>query len=830
MATVLFATEYESANIILNTLCEIQSEYHIFPLLMKLDQTEDVAFCLQTQLCENSVRMQPVFFCHRSKLPRDLSKPLTVSTVSAALNIERTKILYKVLLTEAGFWEESFDRVPLQQFMFCNKETILKFLREYFLMPTSPAWFTSTYGMHEGVLILTMAYYLFERQYSTIQTTQQYVRCFTAKVGKSLMGCFSFREFAQILFKSQFAEKIPRFFEYASQKNKCDKEELKALDCAISSFRNQITLTDTEHVHFIYLAYGVALQRTKFAQYTAATSHVNIKSKPQNILCKNLEDDLLSIMRKYFNLETYLNEYVKSTFMTTENAIFVGYNLKKANLKMFSGTSNAISMHLKKANKALHGIFEETTENISGFIEFASCTRKAVFETDSITKLSVLLPEGTAPLPVFRVDCYERSKMSRIFCIIASENWEKELEIESSIARVSNTCPTNEVLTSSVWLPELTCAAGTLNAQIYISRHEIFNEHLPIYNFIGDFDIPLKHPIDKKWIFSFCEEMRETILTVFSAIFKTTLDHNTHPVYFFKTACEESDFCCTKKLGMRIICPFPSGTAVIGGKNMKTLCSILDHAIFLKKETFNLLSEVTDEKTCFDSGIYNHGRSIRVPLMYKVDEAMGFLSGRLKPIFIIPPHHKNHNLHKEFVREQLALHNMLHHAPHGTSTMNYFTCIEDVGKQENHSFIDSKYNKLYNRVYFDTDVVIENMYQKTHWTTRLEFIEFCIWPQMISTFQKTYSEQTIEELSSVLFDDSDWPCVQLYRLVNGCKRHFHCLKHDHRDSRDNVNVFLDIRADGELSIWCTLWSRCFARKCNSNAKQVHLSHKIKFHC
>ncbi|ALM25977.1 primase subunit [Proboscivirus elephantidbeta4] len=973
-----------------------------------------IAFCLQTQTCENSTRVSPVFYCN----DRDLdfvnkfnrNEVLSASELGRCLDEARTLALYRRILAEELPASSQNDALAnnnrrgsksggaelashvggsgLRRLVYFNRDVIVKYLTENFTMPTSPAWFSSVYGSHEAVLVLTMYYYLFERQYSTVQTTQHYAKCFTDETGKSLMSCYSMRDFMRLLHGSPFLRRVNRFSEYCRYKNDRDYRELAAIDESINAFRRNVCLTDAESVHFMYLAFGTALGKSKFTEYTIKTSYVCDRNNNNNggggraardkkllprsppvikgslyvrdlgesrkkggdggfddddednstdrslhdncYLSHNLKKELLNIMEAYFTPSSYLSGYVKVHKHKSEHELFQGYGIdtrvegggvsssSSVNNNtttttttaqkplIFSGTSSDMAERIKRANRRFEGLFEQIeADGIASVLNVLASSKKAIVpfsdhpellrphshpprcrrENDDdynidddgdnkhvpsscpkkhnnknnnndmvITRREVLFPGLERPAPLYRTDCFQNMQLCRYFSVIGREDWVRGAQLAEALRNTPEDYVSDEQLTECVWLPEARVSSPRLSEQLYRSRHEIFNDRLPVYNFVGDLDLDVSGgtapEVTRDWFFGFCRNLRRIVLQTFSRLFSAKMDERTHPVYFFKSRCEPEEpgrFCsCSGKLGMRVITPFPRDTAVLGGKNMKALCEILNHVLFLDPDMFPLVNGTVTDKNCFDAGIYGHGRSIRMPLTCKVDEDLGFLRRRLMPVFIVPEGLRGGGRHREFVRAHLDLANWLHHndthaarprppdadhhpprPPPSSGLVSYILSVEDVGRQNESSFIDTRLNKLYKKEHVSLDAVLEGFRARYGAADTGHLLDLVVWPHFARTLRNNYSAAASNQFSNICFDvESSWPTVQIYRIQHGTRRNFFCIQHDHRNARDNVNFFLDVKADSSAVIWFTLWSRCFARKCKSNSKNVHVSHKL----
>ncbi|UEH20606.1 primase subunit [Elephant endotheliotropic herpesvirus 6] len=954
---VLFATEYDSANIIISLLCGVEVDHDLYPILYKhinYDSTSNngryggesgatnfdspvndedsrlntpvaldtIEFCLQTQSCEDSIRIRPVFYCHAHALNFENRyrnhEVLGSATLLECLDEYRTLNMYRQILSEIIEPSSEKKNPPptnLRHLIYFHRDVLVKYLTENFIMPTSPAWFISVFGSYEACLVLTMYYYLFERQYSTVQTTQHYTKCFSSDMGKALISCYSMKDFMIMIQSSTFLKKTANFTHYCKSKNERDLHELKAIDASINAFRQSVCLTEAEHVHFMYLAFGTALGKTKFLDYTLKTSllpndqldnynicnnlvvdsynpsqtiSTNTNTPPivscnydrsnstsssgiysmdsfdesrgsddssmcslydNRYLSHNLKKELLNIMELYFTPTSYLNIYVKVHKHESKTPLFEGYciNTCSENGTVFSGTSSSMADRLRKGNKMFEGLFEEIeSEGVSSVLNIIASSREAVlpkYENDGcentsrtpnrICKRQIVFPGLTGPAPMYRTDGFSNMQLCRYFSVVSNENWFSNANLIEVINTIPEEYISDERLTESVWIPDARVSSPRLSEQLYRSRHEMFNDRLPIYNFVGDVDLKVTGPVSKDWMFSFCRNLRRIILETFEHLFEK-IEHEEHPVYFFKSECEPEtgSFCaCLEKIGLRVITPFPKNTCILGGKTMKHLCETINHVLFLDKQMFPIVNVTVTDKNCFDCGIYSHGKSVRLPMMSKVDENLGFLQNRLLPLFIVPGHYRYGGKHKQFVRDQLNISNWLHHNPSGTAydpsrTISYILSIEDVGRHQDVSFIDHKLNKLLKKEYVNIDTIIEIFKSKYDISETTYFIEKLVWPQFLRTLKTNYRLAAGNQFNNVCFDDTSWPCIQLFKIHQGTRRNFFCIQHDHRDARENVHFFLDFRPESTTTVWITLWSRCFSRKCRSNAKNVHVSHKI----
>ncbi|AFK83907.1 B70 [miniopterid betaherpesvirus 1] len=723
MTTVVFATEYDAANIVIGILTRSPTEHHVYPLLIKYRPSRNIEFCLQTQKCNNSKRISTIFICDdtRLQLSQRLSETGSIpsSALSESLDEERTKSIYQHLLrpvTQPGINREITE---FHHLAFFNKNAIIRYLNTTFLAPTSPSWFMSTFGSTEGMLLLSMSYYLLEEQYSTIQTTRDYVRCFCHNTGRPILAYVSMSEFSTVLQTSLFRLQMSRFATYAKSRNARDRAELEYVDNRIDTFRQRALLPDAACVHYIYLAYRTALCRDRILRYCDTVAYDPTRGDDQCTdepfqLGRLLSNDLISIMEKYFSSVAFFREYVEYEFVSSaEVGRCAGYryDAQAESPVGFFGSAASLTNALRRLNDVTDGMFSPVDPSVSGaLVVCASDRRPPVVEHNSTgaevsvgvkndtrerpapaTRREYLLharemnqisgPPNGGPFPMFRL---ELADGKHLFCILRGECWHKAMMLDNALRYVPEGYVSDEAVTDALWLGEDRTTTQNYVTQLYRTRHEIFNERLPVHNFIGDLDLRLRDGVpspSRESFFNICRGIRRVILALWTTIFKD-IDPDTHPVYFFKTACSVSatyandpdgfpsdlditpaKFCnCTDKLGLRVISPFPRGTAAFGGTVMRTLAKILNHAMCLDEELVRILDTIAHPGDCFDTGIYNACRSIRMPLMYKVDREAGRLMyGRLLPIFIVPPGYRREA--KTFVAQQLDIRNLMHHHP-----------------------------------------------------------------------------------------------------------------------------------------------------------------------
>lgn len=1023
MTTVLFATEYDTANTVAGVLTDSSNGAHVYPLLVRHRPSPYVEFCLQTQKCRDSVRVAPVFVCEDARL--GLSRyitayePIPVRALSASLREDRTRELYAPLFARESrrAANEAGGRGchiaaggDLRTLALFHKNAVIRHLNLTFLTPTSPSWFMGVFGATEGMALLSMSYYLFERQYSTVQTTRDYVRCFCAHTGRPVVAYSTMHDFMRVLLSSPFRAKVAAFAAFAKRRNERDRRELEAVDAEIDRFRRKSRLVSAACVHYVYLAYRTALSKARLLRYCDAAAYDPDEAdedqcrKDPLCLSTHLSESLISVMETYFSPEKFFREYVEYDLLELsaggdggdgedgkDGPRLAGYRFATdaEDTVGFFGPVASLTRTLRRLNANTEGVFCPVEPTVAGALRVCASDRYAETAAreeegeegegrtegkrrrpryERLTRRDHLLgagrtpPPPRGPYPMFRV---ELSEGRHIFCIVCREAWAASLfGAADPLRHVPGAYVSDEAVTDAFWLQEPhRCATQDYRLQLYHTRHEIFNEALPVYNFVGDLDLKLKEgrpPLTQRLFFDACRGLRRVILALWKNLFRDAVDERTHPVYFFKSACPldvatpaasssssppfpyaagagyegvsffehgvpEAHFCgCTQKLGLRVVAPFPAGTAALGGDTMRTLTRILNHAVCLDRELVDLLDAVSHPEDCFDAGIYRTGRSVRLPYMYKVDRDSGrLMHGRLNPVFVVPAGLRDDP--RGFVAMQMELGNLLHHhpgrlAPRGPAAVaaaaspeRLLVSIRDKACPDpDVSFIDRRSARVsrYPRSPVSGIIALhleaaaaaaaglrgaldanpqtipgdafgddgsdggsdssqdstdgarakrfkagddgdeardddeegeeeedggDGRRRRRGRRVRLDeaavrrFVHGTVWPQILQQITAHCDEATVKQFSedAIIFDTRNVHCVAVKKLRGGRLRDFRCLTRTHRNPQETVQLFLDLRGGYRNVLWATLWSRCFATKCNSNSKQAHASCKIK---
>ncbi|AKI25046.1 helicase-primase primase subunit [Human betaherpesvirus 5] len=934
MTLVLFATEYDSAHIVANVLSQTPTDHCVFPLLVKHQVSRRVYFCLQTQKCSDSRRVAPVFAVNNEtlQLSRYLAarQPIPLSALIASLDEAETQPLYRHLFRTPVLSPEHGGEVrEFKHLVYFHHAAVLRHLNQVFLCPTSPSWFISVFGHTEGQVLLTMAYYLFEGQYSTISTVEEYVRSFcTRDLGTIIPTHASMGEFARLLLGSPFRQRVSAFVAYAVARNRRDYTELEQVDTQINAFRERARLPDTVCVHYVYLAYRTALARARLLEYRRVVAY-DADAAPETqctrepgFLGRRLSTELLDVMQKYFSLDNFLHDYVETHLLRLDESPhsatsphglgLAGYGgrIDGTHLAGFFGTSTQLARQLERINTLSESVFSPLERSLSGLLRLCASLRTAqTYTTGTLTRYSqrrYLLPEPALapllerPLPVYRVHL---PNDQHVFCAVASETWHRSLFPRDLLRHVPDSRFSDEALTETVWLHDDDVASTSPETQFYYTRHEVFNERLPVFNFVADFDLRLRDGVSglaRHTVFELCRGLRRVWMTVWASLFGYT-HPDRHPVYFFKSACppnsvpvdaagapfddddyldyrderdteEDEDgkedknnvpdngvfqkttssvdtsppYCrCKGKLGLRIITPFPAYTIAVHPSVLRAVAQVLNHAVCLDAELHTLLDPISHPESSLDTGIYHHGRSVRLPYMYKMDQDDGyFMHRRLLPLFIVPDAYREHPL--GFVRAQLDLRNLLHHhPPHDLPALplspppRVILSVRDkICPSTEANFIETRsLNVTRYRRRGLTEVLAYHLYGGDGATaaaisdTDLQrLVVTRVWPPLLEHLTQHYEPHVSEQFTAphvLLFQPHGACCVAVKRRDGARTRDFRCLNYTHRNPQETVQVFIDLRTEHSYALWASLWSRCFTKKCHSNAKNVHISIKIR---
>lgn len=92
---------------------------------------------------------------------------------------------------------------------------------------------------------------------------------------------------------------------------------------------------------------------------------------------------------------------------------------------------------------------------------------------------------------------------------------------------------------------------------------------------------------------------------------------------------------CHEKIGLRVCIPVPPPYLLVGSRTMSGLARVLQQSVLLERSFVEPIGSYLKNYDIVDSGVYGHGRSLRLPFFGKIDET-GLISGRLLPFCVIP--------------------------------------------------------------------------------------------------------------------------------------------------------------------------------------------------
>lgn len=363
--------------------------------------------------------------------------------------------------------------------------------------------------------------------------------------------------------------------------------------------------------------------------------------------------------------------------------------------------------------------------------------------------------------------------------------------------------------------------ATNIGQQLFISRHEIFNPHLPVFNLVLDFD--LEHTNHTRMsslhiLLRLCHLLRGEILDALNLL--GHVDKETHYVLFFKSTCPplpvevenmEDLFCtCQEKLGLRIITQLPKGVALAGSEAVIGLVKVINRLIKLNSEICGLFPQIRGETGPFDVGVYHAGRSIRIPHTYKVASGQK-PSKQLRILVILPPKGEV----SEYLTRCITLSHLLHHGHPLAENPGIQRIIFRV-TDTSEDFLERKSVEHLPRPCHNISAKIEGVTGKD----LLSWITECVWPDILRSIRLHLQDDRVAQFQNILFEPGGGNIV----VVKPRKgRYFSCLNYSHKNKAQTVRIFLALHSTNSSVITITLMSQCFSSKCNNNRSTPHFS-------
>ncbi|AIL02924.1 helicase-primase primase subunit [Equid alphaherpesvirus 3] len=276
---------------------------------------------------------------------------------------------------------------------------------------------------------------------------------------------------------------------------------------------------------------------------------------------------------------------------------------------------------------------------------------------------------------------------------------------------------------------------------------------------------------------------------------------------------------CTEKMGFRVSVPVPPPYLLAGTEAVRGLARIIQQAVVMERAFAESMCPFLKDFSFVDTGVYAHGRSLRVPFFCKVDTTGGF-HGRLLPFYVIPPQ-------CECVEEFIAAHAdptnfHFHAAPRQSKVTRVVTSLGG----EYVSFFERKVAR--NREAALTkratlEALLARLNVSVHRQDEVEaFVADSVLEKAITHLEAHFPNHASEYRSAgvhIVVVKDDWILLQLTRAGNSTYRPqgFGCLRFKHlRSTRDAARTFLSIAADAHGRLCASISQQCFATKCGNN--------------
>lgn len=822
---VLFASDSDYAEFIADTLTDVKSSACIYSVIhncygRRIQGAIKISLCLPAKR-PGSNKCLEVF---KIQLPAQeatrflfYGEQLSAKLISQSYSRAAAFSTFVPILEVLGV---KCQRNEMKSIIVWNRIKFVAALRKMFKMSTSPYWLINTFGSYENHFILVCCHYFFVSHICTVDTLGHIALLFEKNKGKSLVSVATFQELSFIFNQSLILSKVEDFYKYVELKLQRDSQESRAIDRCVNEFRGQLVLSNQDLVHYIYLAFFQCLNNQKFITYSTQSKpeHLSELLRSPPVLVENINNDFKHKMATYYNKQTYLSNYVFIRDVTLKQV--EGYSDKclgpnEAAFKCWCGESSQVSELMHNINEEYPDI--QLTEEFQGLLELAASGSRPSPLGDPKGYLSEDCEN--AVFPVYRCEFLNKHYFLAVYKDNISFFWQKSIFLPTrSLLEMASDFD----LTRSISYSDFYYSMNSLKEQTQISRHEYFNSKLPVFNWVLDLDLPISGEgfLSAEEIWHLCLAIREAILDIMAYLFGHVEPN--HQVYFFKSACsnlfeldpeqqiQENVYCtCKDKLGMRVITSFPHGVCVKGSQPMIQLTKILNRVVKLNSAKFKCCAQLQDLDGPFDTGIYNRGRSIRLPHTFKVAKS-GRLERQLK-IFICHPFPQER---LAYVQNCLRLNRLLHHS----------RCYDwDKPIKTIYWVQDSNENFLYQQTQKQLPakfLKVVSFIEERKDTTIVTYVSSKIWPRCYHTIKSYMPDDRLQQFARVSFSPTN-QCIIQVRPERGSN--FRCLRYNHRGGSKTVRVFLTLHLNRESKLVVTFMSQCFANKCNNNKPVAHFS-------
>lgn len=796
------------------------------------------------------------FLCHGCTL--------SSSAIKKFLNRQQTtKLLRPILELVTNIDSYNFD---LRGLLSWHRTKVISAVKKLVKPIPSVNWLIATFGTSEAEFVLTASTYFFSNIPCSRETIQHLVSLFIGDDrGRSLISVGTFGEIAPIIGPSKWQCSIPLFWKFLKVKLESDDLEMAALDTVLNRFRGNLFMSKEDTLRFLYIGFFQCLNRTSFERYTLSTGtfgkvseHLNSlkNAKIDGILSSSLDSAFKQRMETYFNKTDFLTQHTVCASLDVPDEQILGYSLSEATgIKAWIGQSRELATFLGEIRETLP--FMCLSEDLSGLLTLASASEyplgSSPEDSAQMTFLSTL-----GRFPVFRTEFNGSHYFSLMIHDTLEAHWRSSIHFGSELVgeflnrrhqrlqrhtelktqRPSATsdpghieCQISgddgcefymdeELLTKLIFYDDPP-QASNIGQQLFISRHEIFNPHIPVFNLVLDFD--LEHTSHTRMpslhtLLRVCQLLRGEILDALELL--GHVDKETHYVLFFKSTCPplpveventEDLYCtCQEKLGLRIITQLPPGVVLVGSETVIGLVKVINRLIKLNSEICDIFPQIRREVGPFDLGVYHSGRSIRIPHTFKVTSGQR-PSKQLRILVTLPPKGSFH----EYLRRCLTLSCLLHHGQLlPDKALNQRLIFKVIDRSED--FLERKSVEHLPRACNDIPARIEGVTGQD----LVAWITDYVWPDILRSIRLHLQDDRVAQFQNVFFEPGGGNIV-VVKPRRG--RYFSCLNYSHKNKAQTVRIFLALHSTNSNVITITLMSQCFSSKCNSNRSTPHFS-------
>ncbi|SCO83494.1 helicase-primase primase subunit [Spheniscid alphaherpesvirus 1] len=275
---------------------------------------------------------------------------------------------------------------------------------------------------------------------------------------------------------------------------------------------------------------------------------------------------------------------------------------------------------------------------------------------------------------------------------------------------------------------------------------------------------------------------------------------------------------CTSKIGMRVCIPVPPPYILSGADTITGIARIIQHGVLLERSFVESIGGYLKDYSFVDTGVYAHGRSLRLPFFYKVADE-GVVSGRLLPFFVVPSNCYDIG---DFVKSHYDPTNFHFHT---LSVKNKYPrhVIYSLGG-EYVSFFDRKVAHNRDR-YLSKRASLASVLGKYGVDCSSEsavesFVLETVLEGVIQYLVAHYPDKS-HEYKSIFVRSSlvkpDWLLLQLIPSRGSGRQGFSCVRYKHsRNNADTVRTFLCLSVDAQGKLCASVSQQCFATKCGNN--------------